>query len=894
MKTHRVQLGQLTAAVVLACALLFAACGGGGGAAPSPGTPRLTIATASLADAVTGRYYIQVLRATGGTPPYEWSASSLPPGLSIAQGTDWLILGYPTQTGTFTPTLQVRDCRSQTASRKLTLVVSEGLLVPSYFFLPNGRVNRPYSYALQATGGQPPYTWSLESGYTLPPGLNLRSSGTVGGTPTAGGNYVFSVKVHDSSTQILTATVFLLIEALYVTPTNLPPAHLDQPYSATLQAEWGDPPFTWSLEPGSSLPPGLSLNGEGVVSGTPTVGGTYYFSVKVQDTTSQIATSWVFLAVLTPLAITTTALPDGNVATDYWTHLEATGGWGYYYWSLEPGSTLPQGIHFDTGGYIGGTPTEAGTFNLTLRATDGDQTATASLSLFIDNRLAILNTWPPYGVVTANYSFKPVALGGTLPYSWSILAGTAGPEYTINAATGEITATPTEAGNFTLTLGVTDSSVPAQTASHQYAFTIFPVPRFLTASLPAAAVQAQYGTAVNVEGGIQPLSVRLVEGTFPPGLNFSSQVYNSPVYISGTPTASGNFAFTLELADYSTPPVTARQQFSIQVNEALTITTTALPGGYYGEPYSAQVAATGGVPPYTWSGPLPQALYIDSLTGEIFGFPMAVSGVVSARVRVTDSGTFPRAVYKDFSINITNPLRIHTTILPPARMGAPYRVSLRAVGGAEPYKWKVSSGSLPSGVDLDTTTGVIAGTPTAEMTGTFAVRVEDSAAPVNSDERTFTLIIVRGLGRNDSIATATLISNGAFRASLSPYADPVEGPANPDTDYYKLTAMPGSIVVLDTLAEVLTPPSPADTVVEILDENGDRFDSCSANLSVLSQFNEPCINDDQALGYNLDSHLDLRVKGTPGIPVTFYVHVLDWSGSARPDFVYDLSIFGAN
>jgi hypothetical protein len=808
-------------------------------------------------------------------------------------GTEWQIEGSPTEAGTFSPTLQVRDSRSQTASRKLTLVVSEGLLVPSYFFLPNGRVNRPYSYALQATGGQPPYTWSLESGYTLPPGLNLRSSGTVGGTPTAGGSYVVSVKVHDSSTQILTATVFLLIEALYVTPTNLPPAHLDQPYSATLQAEWGDPPFTWSLEPGSSLPPGLSLNGEGVVSGTPTVGGTYYFSVKVQDTTSQIATSWVFLAVLTPLAITTTALPDGNVATDYWTHLEATGGWGYYYWSLEPGSTLPQGIHFDTGGYIGGTPTEAGTFNLTLRATDGDQTATASLSLFIDNRLAILTRSLRGGVATGAYSSIVEALGGTPPYRWAITGGTAGPDFAIDPGTGEITGTPTQAGTYTITVQVTDSSVPAQIATRAFGLRVLPAPTFVTTSLPDGAQAAEYSICVQVEGGMVPLTVRLVEGSLPAGLRLSDPQHYGCLWISGTPAAAGAYNFTLELADSSPSPVTARQAFTLRINEPLVITTTSLPDGYFAEAYNGMLTATGGKPPYIWSGYPPQDLELDPSTGEVFGYP-TTWGDVSFTATVRDSSTFQPAVSKSIHLKIVKMLRIRTSLLPHGRPGFPYRASLLSTGESWPVTWQIVAGALPDGLSLNASSGEISGNPTTAGTQSFTVRVEDSAQPPQFDERILTLAILSSPGRNDSIATATPISNGSFRASLSPYADPVSGPANPDTDYYVLTAMPGAVVLVETVAQQLPQPTPTDTVIEIVDANGERLATCRDPRDYFGLYDKPCLNDDVELGYNLDSELRLRVVGTPGTPVTFYVRVLDWRGNARPDFVYTLYVFGAN
>ncbi|HEY7615625.1 MAG TPA: hypothetical protein VH744_02385, partial [Terriglobales bacterium] len=106
-------------------------------------------------------------------------------------------------------------------------------------------------------------------------------------------------------------------------------------------------------------------------------------------------------------------------------------------------------------------------------------------------------------------------------------------------------------------------------------------------------------------------------------------------------------------------------------------------------------------------------------------------------------------------------------------------------------------------------------------------------------------------------------------------------------------------------AQRLYPPSPLDSVIEIVDGSGTRFTSCNDPIQAYLQppavldpnpndFNNPCINDDDPGTGTTDSTLQFRVPGTSGPPVTFYLHVLDYRGDARPDMIYQLDIGGAN
>jgi hypothetical protein len=148
--------------------------------------------------------------------------------------------------------------------------------------------------------------------------------------------------------------------------------------------------------------------------------------------------------------------------------------------------------------------------------------------------------------------------------------------------------------------------------------------------------------------------------------------------------------------------------------------------------YTTTLAASGGTTPYTWSissGALPSWAKLDTSTGVISGTPSS-SGTTSFSVTVTDSTT-PTALTATGKLSITiNPaLAITITSLPNGAVDVAYSTTLAASGGTSPYTWSISSGALPAWAKLDTSTGVISGTPTAIGTSSFTVKVTDSTTP---------------------------------------------------------------------------------------------------------------------------------------------------------------------
>jgi len=160
---------------------------------------------------------------------------------------------------------------------------STGLIVTT-ITLPDGVVGVEYSATLAASGGTPPYKWSISSGSALPSWAALSSGGVISGTPNAAGGTDFLAAVTDSSSRVATQSLSIAIDpALTVTTTSLPNGVVGVAYTTTLAASGGNAPYTWSISSGG-LPSWATLAG-GVISGSPSATGTTSFSVKVTDST---------------------------------------------------------------------------------------------------------------------------------------------------------------------------------------------------------------------------------------------------------------------------------------------------------------------------------------------------------------------------------------------------------------------------------------------------------------------------------------------------------------------------------------------------------------------------------------------------------------------------------
>lgn len=230
---------------------------------------------------------------------------------------------------------------------------------------------------------------------------------------------------------------------------------------------------TVDVDDGSAAPATASLSGC-----TPTAAPTTTTMAPATTTTTAAPST----TVASGFRITTSAMPNGNVGTDYTGFIEACCGQGSpYRWSLVAGR-VPDGLKFAGDSLrliqttaVTGRPTTVQTTSFTVEARDGSgQTARRTFSITIDppRPLVITNQSDVLapGQVGVSYATGVFADGGVPPYRWSLVAGALPPGLSLTTSPGRIAGTPTTAGTFTFTLRVDDSG--GQQATRQFSITV--------------------------------------------------------------------------------------------------------------------------------------------------------------------------------------------------------------------------------------------------------------------------------------------------------------------------------------------------------------------------------------------------------------------------------------
>ena len=216
--------------------------------------------------------------------------------------------------------------------------------------------------------------------------------------------------------------------------------------------------------------------------------------------------------------------------------------------------TLPTGITFNSATRtFTGTPTRAGTFNISVTVTDstGGTAATVTNAYTLTIATPALAMTPAAGALPAGtggvaYSQTFTASNGIAPYTYAVSAGALPAGLSLNPATGALTGIPTAAGAFSFSIRATDSTAgTAATVTNAYTVAVSaPVITINPAILPASVQQLPYTQALTATGGTAPYTFAITTGALPAGLTLSTAGA-----LSGTPTVSGVFNFTIRATD---------------------------------------------------------------------------------------------------------------------------------------------------------------------------------------------------------------------------------------------------------------------------------------------------------------------------------------------------------
>jgi hypothetical protein len=550
--------------------------------------------------------------------------------------------------------------------------------------------------------------------------------------------------------------------------------------------------------------------------------------------------------------------------------MTATGGSGKYSWRA---TGLPDGVNIDANtGTLSGIPNQFGQGLVVITATDTadprNNTSRAYL-MFISQGVSLTNSFSN-AHLNAQY-VSPLPVFGAIT-SVNITAGALPPGLQITTDSNgifQVTGTATQAGTFTFTLQVTASDPSAEVVTQPCTITVDSALAIAQTRANDAVFGTPYSFTFSAVNGTPPYTWSL---TPPFGMTFDS----ASGTLSGAPNSQVNF---LQLTVTDSSPSHNTASLSTELDAPLPLALSPIVEFTLNRPTFQQGFASGGKGPIHLdiiSGAFPPGMQLNT-------FSLSLGGTARERgshpvtVRLTDGSQPPQSVEGSVDFHVSAAVLFSSPRgIGKAVRGVPYSDRLQLQGGTAPYHWSTLQGQLPPGLSLDSSTGVISGTPTATGSYSFAYRLVDSSSPPQNADNEMFFFVSAAAKRNDSIANATPIGEFGILGSISPYEDGDGG----DQDYYRIVAAPTTTPVVNLSTQGSFLP-----VLELLDSNGTRLSGCRTLFSTAAL--GPCLFDAGAGGFNAQTALEWHPP-TQTTPVTSYIHVLDRRGIARPDFSYSM------
>ena len=559
------------------------------------------------------------------------------------------------------------------------------------------------------------YAWDLDgNGSFETPGQSVSFS-AVGRQL---GSQSVSLLVCDPSGACVTATTTIAIasDLRLTTPSPLPAGLVGDPYTVTFAAAGGTSPYAWASAPGTTLPPGLTLDAAtGVLSGTPTTAGEFGFRIQVTDSSGTAITQ--NFAIDPPPT-------SGNAGMPYQQPLVITppsdsgGGSGgetqptCASYTIVSGQ-LPDGVVLDSAtGLLSGTPLAGGTYNVTVGCTTtGGQTVTKPFTIIINHPVPILTSLDPAQAIAGDAAFT-LSLHGSGFGRASVVRWNGADRPTSYGSSTDLTAELT--ADDLATVGTAQVTVfnpaPGGSLSDALSFTIAAPnqPPSVSANGPYTVIVGQAvtltGTASDPDG--DPLTAAWdLDG------NGSFETPGQSVSFSAVGRRAGTTqTVTFRACDPSNACPQAATTVEIQSDLRLT-TAAPLPASVVGDPYTLTFAAAGGTSPYAWAvtsdTPLPEGLTLDAATGLLSGTP-TVAGSFRFTIQVTDGDGFTAQNVYTLAPSLAD-----------GRIGDSYTGRVAPAAGCTTVA--LGTGSLPAGLAFNEATGVLTGIPTSA--GIFTLTV---------------------------------------------------------------------------------------------------------------------------------------------------------------------------